>query len=80
MYTDEMRKAFKLLDTYRPKRLDVRIEDNEYFLVVRVTEKSFMSLNGDREKRQAFEYLVRVKKAFEELGAIVQLIREGGVE
>jgi hypothetical protein len=38
-----------------------------------------MSLNGE-DKRRAVEYMVRVKNALEENGAIVLLIREGGEE
>ena len=32
----------------------------------------------DRDKRVAVEYMVRVKKALEENGAIVMLVRTGG--
>jgi hypothetical protein len=31
-------------------------------------------------KRQAIEYMIRVKKALEDNGAIVLLVREGGKE
>jgi hypothetical protein len=34
----------------------------------------------DEDKRSAVEYMVRVKKALEDNGAIVLLVREGGVE
>jgi hypothetical protein len=34
----------------------------------------------DEEKRSAVEYMVRVKKALEDNGAIVLLVREGGEE
>lgn len=34
----------------------------------------------DDEKRGAIEYMVRVKKALEDNGAIVLLVREGGKE
>jgi uncharacterized protein (DUF1330 family) len=34
----------------------------------------------DEDKRQAVEYMIRVKKALEDNGAIVLLVREGGVE
>jgi hypothetical protein len=77
MYTDAMRMAFRSLDHYRPKGFAVSIEDNDNFLVIRASEPSFMPLL-DEEKRQAIEYMIRLKKAFEENGAIVMIVREGG--
>jgi hypothetical protein len=44
-------------------------------LAVKADEKQFMRLL-DREKREAVEYMVRVKKALEDNGAIVLLVRE----
>jgi hypothetical protein len=38
-----------------------------------------MSLSGEG-KRQAVEYMIRAKKALEDNGAIVLIVREGGVE
>jgi len=38
-----------------------------------------MSLTGE-DKQRAVEYMIRVKKALEDNGAIVLLIREGGKE
>jgi hypothetical protein len=46
---------------------------------VKASEKQFMSLSGE-EKRQAVEYMIRAKKALEDNGAIVLLVREGGKE
>ena len=60
-----------------PKGFVVDIIDNEHFITVRADEKSFMNL-FDRDKRVAVEYMVRVKKALEENGAIVMLVRTGG--
>ena len=34
----------------------------------------------DEDKRRAVEYMIRVKKALEDNGAIVLLVREGGKE
>jgi len=79
MYTDQMSRAFRSLDHFAPKGFGVSLEDNENFITVRASEKSFMSLNGE-DKRRAVEYMVRVKNALEENGAIVLLIREGGEE
>jgi hypothetical protein len=39
----------------------------------------FMQL-VDEDKRRAVEYMVRIKKALEDNGAIVLLVREGGKE
>lgn len=77
IYTDEMKKAFRSLDHFAPKGFYLNIIDNEHFLTVRAPEKIFLSLL-DTDKRRAVEYMVRVKKALEDNGAIVLLVREGG--
>ena len=77
MYTDEMGQAFHSLDHYAPKNFKLQIIDHGHFLSVRASEKMFMSL-VDEDKRRAVEYMVRVKKALEDNGAIVLLVREGG--
>lgn len=77
MYTDSMRKAFRSLDHFAPKGFSLELIDNDSFITVRASEKSFMSLL-DEDKRRAVEYMVRVKKALEDKGAIVLLVREGG--
>lgn len=79
MYTDQMRMAFRSLDHYCPKGFAVSLEDNDNFITVRASEKLFMQL-VDEDKRRAVEYMVRVKKALEDNGAIVLLVREGGKE
>lgn len=79
MYTNEMARAFRSLDHYAPAGFSVRLEDNDNFITVRASENQFMSLN-DEGKRQAVEYMVRIKAALEDNGAIVLLIREGGQE
>jgi hypothetical protein len=73
MYTDEMARAFHSITP--PKNFGVQVIDNEHFISVKADERQFMRLD-DREKRLAVEYLVRVKKALEENGAIVLLVRE----
>ena len=78
MYTDEMRRAFRSLNP--PKNFSLQIIDNENFLTVKAKEKDFMSLETVEMKRQAIEYMIRVKKALEDNGAIVLLVREGGKE
>lgn len=74
MYTDQMAKAFHSVRA--PKKFSVQIIDNDNFLVVKANEKQFMKLVDD-EKREAVEYLVRVKKALEDNGAIVLVVRDG---
>jgi hypothetical protein len=76
-YTDAMARAFHSVTA--PKGFGVQLEDNEHFLVIRASEKAFFSLT-DEGKRSAVEYMVRVKKALEDNGAIVMIVREGGVE
>ncbi len=78
MYTDEMKKAFRSLNP--PKNFSLQIIDNDNFLTVKAKEKDFMSLETVEMKRQAIEYMIRVKKALEDNGAIVLLVREGGKE
>jgi len=77
MYNFEMKKAVHSLDTYKPKNFGVIIVDNDQFLTVKAPEKNFNQLL-DEDKRRAVEYMVRVKSALEDLGAIVLLVREGG--
>ena len=78
MYTDAMRRAFRSLES--PKNFSLEIVDNDHFITVRAQEKTFMSLETVEMKRQAIEYMIRVKKALEDNGAIVLLVREGGKE
>jgi hypothetical protein len=77
MYTEAQRRAFHSVRS--PKNFSVVLVDNEHFLTVRAPEKEFMRLTLD-EKYEAVEYMVRVKKALEDNGAIVLLVREGGKE
>jgi len=79
MYTDSMKNAFRSLSHFAPQGFVVQIVDNDNFITVKASEKAFMSLSHDG-KRQAVEYMIRVKKAFEDNGAIVLLVREGGTE
>jgi hypothetical protein len=78
MYTDDMRRAFRSLTP--PKNFSLQIIDNDNFLTVKAKEKDFMSLQTVEMKREAIEYMIRVKKALEDNGAIVLLVREGGKE
>lgn len=78
MYTDAMKRAFRSLNP--PKNFSLQIIDNDHFLTVKAKEKDFMSLETVEMKKQAIEYMIRVKKALEDNGAIVLLVREGGKE
>jgi hypothetical protein len=73
MYTDSMRKAFRSIRA--PKNFSVELVDNEHFLVVRADEIAFTKLGHD-DKIEAVQYMIRVKKALEENGAIVLLTRK----
>jgi hypothetical protein len=79
VYTQEMARAFRSLDHFCPKGFKLTIIDNDNFITIKASEKDFMAL-GDQDKRHAVEYMVRAKKAFEDNGAIVLLVREGGKE
>lgn len=63
-----------------PKGFSLEVIDNDSFITVKAKEKVFMSLETVDLKRQAVEYMIRVKKALEDNGAIVLLVREGGKE
>ena len=75
MYTDDMQKAFRSITP--PKNFRLQIIDNEHFLTVKASEKDFLSLYHD-DKIEAFQYMLKVKQALEENGAIVLLVRDGG--
>lgn len=79
MYTDGMRRAVRSLAHYAPKGFVLTIIDEEHFLTVKASEKDFFSLNSE-DKIAAVEYMIRMKKALEDQGAIVLLVREGGKE
>lgn len=76
-YTDAMARAFRSITP--PDNFGVQIIDNEHFLSVKAKEDIFMRLDY-AGKLQAVEYMIRVKKALEDNGAIVLLVREGGEE
>lgn len=77
MYTDAMKIAFHSITP--PKNFGVQVIDHDHFITIKAKEEIFMRLL-DEDKRAAVEYMVRVKKALEENGAIVLLVREGGSE
>jgi hypothetical protein len=73
-----MKRVFRSLTP--PKNFSLQIIDNDNFLTVKAKEKDFMSLETVELKKQAIEYMIRVKRALEDNGAIVLLVREGGKE
>jgi hypothetical protein len=74
MYTDAMRRAFHQVEV--PKGFaGVELIDNEFFLSIRLDEKNFAGLL-DEDKRAALEYVIKLKKALEENGAVVLVVRK----
>lgn len=72
MYTIDMMKAVRSL--MPPKGFHVDILDHDDFLTVRADEIEFYKLSHD-QKIAAVDYMIRVKKALEDNGAIVMLER-----
>ena len=78
MYTPQMANAFKSVAHFCPNGFILDVVDNEHFITLRASEPNFMRLTGE-DKIRAAEYMIRAKKALEDNGAIVLLVREGGV-
>ena len=73
MYTESMRRvAHNLIP---PKNFGVDIIDNDAFLTIKLDEKQFIKMSHD-EKIAALQYVVRLKNALEENGAIILITRE----
>ncbi len=73
MYTDEMRRTVHNIKP--PKGFGVEIIDNNHFLTVKLDEKKFLRMGHD-DKISALQYVVKLKKALEDCGAIVLVTRE----
>jgi len=73
MYTDNMRKAFHSINA--PKNFSVEVIDNEYFLTIKLDEKKFLYMGHD-DKISALQYVVKLKKALEDCGAVILVTRE----
>ena len=58
-----------------PKGFGIQIIDNEHFLTVKLDEKKFLQMVHD-EKISALQYVVKLKKALEDCGAVVLVTRE----
>ena len=77
MYTDAMRRAVHSINAPKGFGLDIVEHNTEGigWIELVADEIKFMKLL-DTEKRAAVEYMVRVKQALEDNGAIVQLTRK----
>lgn len=73
MYTNTMRKVVHSIPA--PKGFGVQIIDNNHFLTVKLDEKKFLHMGHD-DKISALQYVVKLKKALEDCGAIVLVTRE----
>jgi len=73
IYTDAMKRAFHSIDP--PKGFSIELLDSDHFLTVRLDERKFASMLHD-EKLEAVQYVVRVKKALEDNGATVLVVRK----
>jgi hypothetical protein len=73
MYTDSMRRVVHNIKP--PKGFGVNIIDNEHFLTIKLDEKEFAKMFHD-EKIKALQYVVNLKNALEQNGAIVLVTRE----
>lgn len=73
MYTESMRRAFKTI--HAPKNFSVELIDNDSFITIRADEIAFTRLGHD-DKIEAVKYMIKVKKALEDQGAIVLLTRK----
>ncbi len=73
MYTDLMKHAVHSIPA--PKNFGVQIIDNDHFLTIKLDEKKFLHMVHD-EKISALQYVVKLKKALEDCGAVVLVTRE----
>ena len=68
-----MRKAVHSIQV--PKNFSVEIIDNDHFLTIKLNEYKFLKMVHD-EKIAALQYIVKLKNALEDNGAIVLVTRE----
>lgn len=73
MYTDFMRKTVHSVTP--PKNFGVQIIDNDHFLTIKLDERKFLHMGHD-DKISALQYVVKLKKALEDCGAVVLVTRE----
>ena len=76
MYTDAMKRAFHSLDSHIPKGFGgIELLENENFITLRLDERKFANLD-EFGKREAIQYVFLVKKALEDNGAVVLVVRK----
>lgn len=73
MYTEEMAQAFKAI--VAPEGFGVTIFENQDFITLMVDPEDLESL-ADDQVEPAVKYINDVKKALENLGAVVFVVRE----
>lgn len=73
MYTTEMRRAFHSIEA--PRGFFIDLIDNDNFLTIRIDEKVLMRLPHD-DKIAAIQYVMKVKDALEQNGAVVLVVRK----
>jgi hypothetical protein len=75
-YTPAMARAFHSIEAPPNFRVEIveHVIEGMSFLEIVADERMFVNLI-DIEKRYAVEYMIRVKKALEDNGALVQLTR-----
>jgi hypothetical protein len=73
MYTENMRRVVHNIKP--PKGFGISIIDNEHFLTIKLNEKDFYYLTH-QEKLEVVQYIVTVKNALEQNGAVVLVTRE----
>lgn len=72
-YTDAMRRAFHSLTP--PAGFAVELLDSGDFLTIRLDERAFAGMLYE-EKVEAIQYVTKVKKALEDNGAVVLVVRK----
>lgn len=73
MYTPDMATAFKSI--VPPNNFGVVILDSDDFLTIQIDPKDLLSI-AEEDKASVVQYINDVKKAFEDLGAVVLIVRE----
>ena len=73
MYSAYMRKVVHSI--LPPKNFGIQIIDNDHFLTIKLDEKKFLHMGHD-DKISALQYVIKLKKALEECGAVVLVTRE----
>ena len=68
-----MRRAFHSIEA--PKGFYVDVIDNDHFITIKINEKVLMNLTHD-DKIAAIQYVIRVKDALEQNGAVVLVTRD----